>query len=164
MAFASKDGKQSNSKFRANRRDREGAAKEGMESQPSPGGEPHPKQASGGTRAQAAKIEAKPAANKSEAQSPEPSGQEGQAAGLSAQHGPASEVHITHDHVNGKHHTHTVHADGFENHSDHNTADEAHMAGAAAGGVNPEGNYPENHEQPETDYPDGDDFEVEPLR
>ena len=163
MAYQSKDGKSSNSKFRANRRDRESAVKDGMEAQPSPGGEPHPKQASGGQRAQAAKIEAKPAANRSEAQSPEPAGQEGQAAGLAAQHGPASEVHITHDHANGRHHVASTHADGFVNHSDHAPADEAHFAGAAAGGVNPEGNYPENHEQPEGEEPDADDYDVTPL-
>jgi hypothetical protein len=163
MAYESKDGKKSNSKFRANRRDREGAAKEGMESQPSPNGEPHPKQASGGTRAQAAKIEAKPAANRSEAQSPEPVGQSGQAAGLAAQHGPASEVHITHDHANGKHHVHSIHADGHENHSDHATVDEAHFAGAAAGGINPEGNYNQDHHSPEGESPDADDYEVTPL-
>jgi hypothetical protein len=152
-------GKNFNSKFRMNRHARENAVDDGMKQEK----ESHPQQKDAGARSQAASIEAKPAANKSEAQKPEPEGQSGQAAGLAAQHGPASEVHITHDHANGKHHVHSIHADGHENHSDHATVDEAHFAGAAAGGINPEGNYNQDHHSPEGDEPDADDYDVEPL-
>ena len=63
------------------------------------------------------------------------------------------------------HHVHAIHDDGSETHTDHATADEAHMAGAAAGGVNPDGNYPMEHKNPVSDgeEPDEDDYKAEPL-
>lgn len=159
MAFQSQAGKKFNSKFRANRADK--AAQEGMESQSEP---KEPKPTNTGNRAQAAAIEGK----KGKVM---PGGAEGagdgggpvnsQGAGQPAM---AREVHITHDHANGMHHVHTVNEDGTEMHSDHATADEAHVAGAAAGGVNPDGNYPAEHKDPTShDEPDEDDYAVKSL-
>lgn len=162
MALA-KSGKKYSNKFKANRADR--AAAEGMEKEP-------------GKRAQANEIEGKgqgDAYEQEEQMEEEISpGIHDQVASTAAQHGPASEVHILHDHANGQHNVSTVHADGFQHNSTHATADEAHMAGAAAGGINPEGNYPEGHEAPETNpnpkkkskpqsTHEEDDYEPEPL-
>ena len=137
-----KSGKKYNSKFRASRADREAA--KGMEKTTEPKGE----------RAQANEIEAKGQgdAYQQEEQLEEQihPGIHDEVANLAAEHGPATDVHITHDHANGQHHVTSTHGDGYTHTSVHGTPDEAHIAGAAAGGVNPEGNYPEGHEAPTT--------------
>ena len=141
MAFQAKDGKKFNSKFRMSRYD-----------------------ASKGPRSQANQLEGKPAAD---SKGPDQSGPshgaaEGASAGATQK---ASDVHITHDHEANHHHVKATGHDGEVMHDqDYPSADEAHKAGAKmAGAAYPEtnedeGNYPEGHEQPETEYPDADDF------
>ncbi len=57
----------------------------------------------------------------------EPDGDEGAESPeqISAQHGPPVMVTHQHEHEMGSHHVHGVHADGFEHHSDHASAEEA---------------------------------------
>jgi hypothetical protein len=162
MAFQSKGGKKFNSKFRANRADK--AVQDGMESQKGP-------------RAQANEVEGKGRSPESREEKSKPSPVSGgasdmggdvnsQAAGTMG--AKAKEVHITHDDNSGHHHVHTVMDNGMEEHTDHQSRDEAHFHGAMSAGVAaPEdGNsedFPKKRTQPETDYPDGDDFQAEPL-
>ena len=158
MSFASKDGKKSNSKFRANRRDRESAVQDGMESQKGP-------------KAQANAVEGKGRSPESREEKSKPAQVSGgasdmggdvnsQAAGTMG--AKAKEVHITHDDNMGHHHVHTVMDSGEEQHSDHPSREEAHYHGAMAAGAG-EGNYPQKHDAPDADWPDGDDFQSEPL-
>src|SRR4029077_3433110 len=69
----------------------------------------------------------------------------------------AKEVHITHGPEGS--HVHTINEDGTEAHSAHASPEEAHFHGAmqavvAAGGTNPEGQYPMKHKHPEGESPD----------
>lgn len=59
------------------------------------------------------------------AEAPQEEGQESPEQ-VAEQHGPAQEVHLTHEHEMGAHHVHSVHPDGYEHHSDHGSAEEAH--------------------------------------
>lgn len=45
---------------------------------------------------------------------------------IAEQHGPATEVHVQHEHEAGMHHVRSVHPDGHEHHSDHESAEAAH--------------------------------------
>ncbi len=154
MAFKSSDGKNNNSKFRANRRDK--AAQEGMESKPA------------GPRAQANAVEgkgqSKPTMSSGGASD---TGGPVNAQGGQAPTAKAKEVHITHDDNMGHHHVHTVMDNGQEEHTDHQSRDEAHFHGAMSAGVAaPSGEdegFPKKRQQPETEAPDADDYDVEPL-
>jgi len=158
LAYQSKDGKNNNSKFRANRRDK--AAQDGMKSV----GE--------GNKAQANKIEGKgqkSPESREEKSKPAPvsggAGDNGGPVNEGAQGtmaAKAKEVHITHDDNSGHHHVHTVMDNGMEEHSDHPSREEAHYHGAMSAGAG-EGNYPMQHEPPDGEAPDADDYEVEPL-
>lgn len=159
MAYQSKDGKNNNSKFRASRRDKEMASvKEGMQSTKGP---------SGGVRSQANAIEGKSAPSKG--------GASDTGGPVNAQAGgtmpaKAKEVHITHDDNMGHHHVHTVMDNGMEEHTDHQSREEAHFHGAMSAGVEGEGapsgedeGFPKKRKQPETEAPDADDYDVTPL-
>lgn len=67
---------------------------------------------------------------------------------IAQEHGPAHEVHMTHDHEGGMHHVHSMHPDGHEHHSDHESAEMAHDHGKKLAGI--------GHEEP-----DGDEQEPE---
>jgi len=156
MAFKSSDGKNNNSKFRANRRDK--AAQDGMKSV----GE--------GNKAQANKIEGKgqkSPESREESSKPAPvsggasdTGAPVNAQGGSAMKAKAKEVHITHDDNMGHHHVHSVHEDGSEEHTDHPSREEAHYHAAMSAGA--DGNYPAEHEPP-MDESEDNTFDVEPL-
>ena len=152
MAFKSSDGKNNNSKFRANRRDK--AAQEGMESQKSPG-----------PRAQANAVEGKSKTMSSGGASD--TGGPVNAQGGQAMPAKAKEVHITHDDNMGHHHVHTIDDQGNEEHTDHQSRDEAHFHGAMSAGVAaPSGEdegFPKKRQQPATEAPDADDYDVTPL-
>ncbi len=146
--------KEYQSKFRKKR-----AEDASSESTSAPKAESKPK-AEPGPRAQANDLNAKPSEGNEEQL------EEQIAPGIHDQvQAKAREIHITHDHAAGRHHVHTVNEDGTEMHSDHATPEEAHMAGAAAGGVNPDGNYPNKHKHPvgeanpESTMGEDDDFE-----
>jgi hypothetical protein len=62
----------------------------------------------------------------------------------------AREAHITHDHAAGRHHVHLVHEDGTESHSDHASAEEAHMQAANGAGVGMTHENPEGQANPES--------------
>lgn len=134
----------------------------------------------GGARAQANDLKAAPDDEREEDLEEQVSpGIHDKVAGLAEEHGPAIQVHMTHDHEQGIHHVHSIHGDGFENHSDHGTAAEAHMAGAEAAGApgdddeGPDGEYPEGHEsmksqkhpkaKSKSEPKDDDDYEVPDL-
>jgi hypothetical protein len=148
--------KEYQSKFRKKRAEDAGSESESAPSAPKAESKP---KAEPGPRAQANDLNAKP----SEGQDEQLESQTAPDMGMGGAQ--AREIHITHDHAAGRHHVHTVNDDGTEMHSDHATPEEAHMAGAAAGGVNPDGNYPEKHKHPhgqanpESTMGDEDDFQ-----
>ena len=45
---------------------------------------------------------------------------------FAAEHGPAQEIHIQHDHEMGTHRVRSIHQDGEEHNSEHETAEGAH--------------------------------------
>ena len=166
----SQDGKRSGSKFRMNKYDKEHADGEN-------GGRAS---GDGGERAQANKLEARPSMAPSSKQAVGMPGEEhmeeqvhpgihDEVKHLAEQHGPAVETHTTHDHANGIHHLHTVHQDGHQHHSDHGSAEEAHMGAAQAAGAmvpEPEGGEemgPEEHKKHMMAGGEEDEFEAEPL-
>jgi len=153
MAFQDKQGKKFGNKFKANRSDREHAVTEGMQSE-----KPE------GNRAQANKIEAK--GSKPMATGAGDDGGPVNASAEGTMAAKAKEVHITHGPEGS--HVHTIMDNGQEEHTDHASPEEAHFhgamsAGVAAGGTNPEGQYPMKHKHPEGEAPDADDYDVEPL-
>lgn len=158
MSFKSADGKNNNSKFRANRRDRESAVKDGMESA-------KPK----GNRAEANAIEAKGTKGPAMDTGAGDDGGPVNAQGAATPQAKAKEVHITHGPEGS--HVHAVMDNNPANdqHSDHASPEEAHfhgatVAGVAAGGENPDGQYPMKHKHPAAENPpDADDYDVEPL-
>jgi hypothetical protein len=165
MSFASKDGKKSNSKFRANRRDRESAVQDGMESQKGPRAQANAVEGKGNKSPESREEKSKPA-QVSGGASDMGGDVNSQAAGTMG--AKAKEVHITHDDNMGHHHVHVVHHNGMEEHTDHQSRDEAHFHGAMSAGVAaPEdGNsedFPKKRTQPETSTMDADDYDVEPL-
>lgn len=66
---------------------------------------------------------------------------------VAATHGPATHVNVEHEHEIGSHHVHSVHPDGHEHHSDHGSAEEAHMAGGKLAGIG--GEQPQDEEEGE---------------
>jgi hypothetical protein len=147
MAFKSKAGKSYGNKFKASRADRESAVQDGMESTKGP-------------RSQANAIEG---------------GASDTGGPVNAQAGAtmpakAKEVHITHDDNAGHHHVHTVMDNGQEEHTDHQSREEAHFHGAKSAGAEgadaPSGEdpgFPKKRKQPMAEAPDADDYDVEPL-
>lgn len=69
-----------------------------------------------------------------------------------AQHGPASKVEISHE---GEKHSVTSHHGGHKHHSEHGSAEEAHMHGAKAAGI-----QEEPQEQPQMGGYSGEDAGV----
>src|SRR5277367_32755 len=71
-------------------------------------------------------------------------------AAVAEQHGPATQVNMEHEHEMGVHHVHSVHPDGHEHQSDHDSAEKAHEHGkklAGAGGM--EGEMESGHDEEE---------------
>lgn len=48
---------------------------------------------------------------------------------IAQEHGPAHEVHIMHDHEGGQHHVMSMHPDGHQHESTHESAEKAHEHG-----------------------------------
>jgi hypothetical protein len=65
----------------------------------------------------------------------EPDGDEQDGSAIAEQHGPAVEINFQHEHEAGSHHVHSVHADGHEHNSDHESADAAHEHAKKLAGV-----------------------------
>jgi hypothetical protein len=136
MAYAANDGKKFGSKFRMSRHNEAHAGKPA------------------GARAEMHAINAGPE-EAAGGQADMANGDPGQ---MAEEHGPANEVNITHDHESGTHHTHIRHADGFEHHKDHASADHAHHHAAMAAGV-----MSPNPGEDEKEGTDADSYESEPL-
>ena len=117
-----------------------------------------------GARAQASEAEARPTsardAQLAEQVAPQAdggmmSGDAGMAGGEDGTaHGPAQEIHIVIEPTSGAYHVTSVHPDGYEDHSDHMTPEDAHAHAARMGGVQPQGDEPETPEEAasETEY------------
>ena len=138
MAYQDSNGKNFSSKFRANRSSRAQSEK--------------------GPRSQANAIEATPENKTASKGGPSTGASEGASAGATKK---AADLHITHDHEANHHHVRATDHDGSVMHDqDYPSAGEAHKAAAKMGGAEPdqddEGNF--TREQPDTEYPDADDF------
>lgn len=161
MAFKSKDGKNNNSKFRANRRDK--AAQDGMKSV-----------SDGGPRSQANAIEGKKApASREETSKPAPvSGGASDTGGpVNAQGGmtmgaKARELHLTHDDNMGHHTVHAIMDNGEEQMTQHPTREHAHKHAAKLAGAHTEpdeDDFGKREEDEAENPPDADDYDVQPL-
>ena len=156
MAFKTSDGKSKNSKFRAGRYDKEKGARAQADAMGQGQGE---RQA---TKNQGSETDSEQSRQPSRKPAPKGDPESGQ------QSDPGyRELHVLHDDNQGHHSVSVVHHDGRQEHIEHASRGDAHEHAQGIikdhGGDN-EGNYPqENETGVDSDWPDGDDFDVDQL-
>ena len=141
MAFMSKDGRPSGSKFVARRRDAEAAKSDPTGKEGQMGKEPN---TGTGLPSKA------PVAAVGDSMLPEESGTHA-AMQVAEDHGPATNVHIKSDHAGKKHHVTSMHKDGHVHESDHTTPQDAHANASALGGGSNEAAGATTESAPESD-------------
>lgn len=99
--------------------------------------------------------ESEPAGVEDSAKEEQNEGAQEAAAEVVKQHGKATSVHVTHDHKNKKHHVTSTHEDGHVNHSDHESAAQAHEEGGALAGEDVKKEHPEEAQQGAQSETDG---------